>query len=121
MAAIAQLLDGGADVEATRRATTGDTVLVLKGEGEGSTVVITKDNHSGKPYKLEGFEDFYFEWAVTSELTPLMAAASGGHLEAVRLLLQGGAKADGESGVAALRGAKTDAVQALLRAKGALG
>jgi ankyrin repeat protein len=50
--------------------------------------------------------------------TPLCAAAAGGHMEALRLLLARGAKADGESGAkplcAAVGGERHDAVQALL-------
>jgi hypothetical protein len=74
VAAIAQLLDGGADIEA--------------------------EDRSG---------------------TPLRAAAAAGSVPAARLLLERGAKADGESGAAALRAAKSDEVKALLRAHGAVG
>ena len=44
----------------------------------------------------------------------------GSGVELMRLLLERGAKADGESGAAALRAAKSDEVKALLRAHGAL-
>ena len=53
------------------------------------------------------------------QVTALTAAACGGHVEAVRLLLARGAKADGASGAAARRAAKSDEVKALLRAAGA--
>jgi hypothetical protein len=61
---------------------------------------------------------WYKEAEVTLQVTPLTAAAAGGHVEAVRLLLERGAKADGESGAAALRFAKSDEVKGLLRAAG---
>jgi ankyrin repeat protein len=128
-AAIAQLLDGGADVEAgtseERRPTVGDEVLIVAGEGAGSVAIVTyigDDWHDkGGYYSLEGEScstDYYKEAQVSVQVTALMAAACGGHVEAVRLLLERGAKADGESGAAALTasaaGGHVEAVRLLL-------
>ena len=124
VAAIAQLLDGGADVEAMpeeRRPTVGDEVLIVDGQGKDSLATITQD-HSFWGYKLKGAScgsDWYKEAQVTLQVTALTAAAAGGHAEAVQLLLDRGAKADGASGAAALRAAKTDELKAILRSAGA--
>jgi ankyrin repeat protein len=122
--AIATLLDGGADVEAMpekRRPTVGDEVLIVGGKGKGSLATIAHDYHDSERYKLQGAScgsGYYKEAQVT--LQALTAAALGGHLEAVRLLLDRGAKADGEGGAAALRLAKGDAVKELLYKHGAI-
>jgi hypothetical protein len=124
-AAIAQLLDGGADVEAgtseERRPTVGDEVLIVSGEGAGSVATITRDDHDSAPYKLQGAScgsGWYKETQVSVQVTALTAAAAGGHVEAVRLLLERGAKADGESGAAARRAATSDDVKVLLATAG---
>ena len=61
---------------------------------------------------------YYKEAHVTLQVTALTAAAAGGHAEAVQLLLDRGAKADGESGAAALKafaaGGHVEAVRLLL-------
>ena len=139
MAAIAALLDGGVDVGAMpeeRRATVGDMVLIVSGKGEGSLATVTEAIEAeGEAYfKLEGAscgsDNCYKEPAnvtpprhmdgsVTLQVTALTAAAAGGHVEALRLLLERGAKADGASGAAALRVAKTDELKAILRSAGA--
>jgi ankyrin repeat protein len=122
-AAIAQLLDGGADVEAVaekRRPTVGDVVRIVNGGGVGSVATITEegkydDGSSG--YKLQGAScgsDWYMKAQVSVQVTALTAAAAADHVEVVRLLLERGAKADGESGVAARRAAFSDDVEALL-------
>ena len=124
-AAIAQLLDGGADVEAEaeeRRPTVGDVVRIVGGQGASSVATITHDDQDSQPYKLQGAScgsDWYKEAQVSVQVTALTAAAGGGHVEAVRLLLARGAKADGASGAVALRFAKCDEMKALLRAAGA--
>ena len=133
VAAIATLLDGGADVEAKGdgwwRPTEGDEVLIVDGEGKGSLATIAKGlsdegDHDEQFFQLKGAScatgrhDWY-EKAQVTLMTALAAAAVGGHLEAVRLLLERGAKADGESGAATLHAAKGDEVTALLREHGA--
>ena len=123
-AAIAQLLDGGADVEAMpekRRPIVGDVVRIVSGEGAGSVATVTSDDHDGKHFGLRGAScgsGYYKEAQVSVQVTALTAAAWGGHVEAVRLLLERGAKADGESGAAARRAATSDDVKALLAPAG---
>jgi hypothetical protein len=127
-AAIAQLLDGGADVEAVaeeRRPTVGDMVRIVDGEGKGSLATVTyigADWHDkGGYYILKGEScstKYYKEAQVSVQVTALTAAASADHVEVVRLLLERGAKADGESGAAALRAATSDDVKALLAPAG---
>jgi hypothetical protein len=123
-AAIAQLLDGGADVEAKgdigARPTVGDVVRIVGGEGKGSVTTVTCDDGSNwVPLQLQGRPGLYNVDQCLVHVTALTAAACGGHVEAVRLLLARGAKADGASGAEALRFAKCGEMKALLRAAGA--
>jgi ankyrin repeat protein len=127
-AAIAQLLDGGADMEAKgdsgARPTKGDEVLIVSGEGAGSVATVTFigfDQGGNTNISLEGAmssTEFYKEAQVSVQATALTVAACGGHVEEVRLLLDRGAKADGESGAAARRAATSDDVKALLAPAG---
>jgi ankyrin repeat protein len=126
VAAIAALLDGGADVEAgtseERRPTVGDEVLIVSGKGAGSVATITRDYEDSEPYQLQGAScgsDWYTEAQVSQQVTALTAAAAGGHVAAVRLLLDRGATAGGASGAAALRAAASDEIKTLLREHGA--
>ena len=103
-AAIAQLLDGGADEE--RRPTVGDVVRVVGGVGAGSVATVTVQHTGGELFKLQGAScgsGWYVEAQISVQVMALTAAAAGGHVEAVRLLLERGATADGESGAPALR------------------
>ena len=64
MAAIAQLLDSGADVEAMpeeRRPTVGDVVLIVDGEGKGSLATITKDDHDHEPPRHEQWYELFYD------------------------------------------------------------
>ena len=64
--------------------------------------------------------DCYKEAQVTVQVPALMAAVVGGHVEAARLLLERGAKADGESGAMARRAARGNKeIVALLHEHGA--
>ena len=112
----------------------GDVVLVVEGGGKGCLATIeevhgeyftlmcavkdfvdecSEEYYCGFPLKGTRFSGIYKETQFVLHLTALAAAAAGGHLEAVRLLLAHGAKADGPSGIAALRWAKGDAMKAL--------
>jgi ankyrin repeat protein len=127
VAAIAALLGGGADVEAgtseERRPTVCDVVLIVDGEGKGSVATVTKQlTLYGELYLLQGARcgsGYYQTAQVSVQVTALAVAAAGGHVAAVRLLLDRGATAGGESGAAALRAAASDEMKALLRDHGA--
>jgi hypothetical protein len=115
----------GADIEAPLgegRPTVGNVVRTVSGDGVDSLATVTEDDRSSIPYKLEGDScgsGWYTEAQVTLRVTPLCFAAVVCSLPAVRLLLERGAKADGESGAVALRAATSDDVKTLLREHGA--
>ena len=110
VAVVAQLLDDGADVEATDDSgTTPLSAAAASGQLEVTRLLLDR---GAKVKKADG----------KSGAAALSEAAAHGHVEVARLLLDRGATADGKSGApnaAALRLAKGKKMKALLRERGA--
>jgi hypothetical protein len=88
----------------------------------GATLTLNEECHAGNAAAIAQLLDAGagVEAMESAGITPLCAAAEGGHAAAVRLLLERGAETSGESGAVALRlaGANSE-VCALLREHGA--